>query len=255
MFPVSGYTYAQYSGTNMYLMTNAVWSTNFWLAGVRGLSATPIGISNNLGSQTLLTMVSPRHYLRARHVGTPSGVIAFLDTNNVIYWRSVVQQVDIGTNTSDMIAKDTSVGILDADLPPSVGFLPVIPTNFSNYLPTNSISYVQGIGMDQEPRYFAQPMTFGNPYINWNANASAPYGVTTNWNVAVRGGDSSDPEVLLVSNQFVLVSHNFEVPLGPNYGYLEDAINQQMHYLSTNNAVGSDYQLTQFSLTNWPTIH
>jgi hypothetical protein len=80
-------------------------------------------------------MVSPRHYLRAHHVGAPGDLIAFLDTNNVIYWRMSVQQVEVGS--------DTDVGLLNADLPPSVGYLPVIPADFTNYLPTTSYSYVQ----------------------------------------------------------------------------------------------------------------
>ena len=200
-------------------------------------------------------MVSPRHSLRARHTGIPSGVIAFLDTNNVIYLRTFIQQVDVGTNAADIINLDTSVGILNADLPASVGFLAVIPTNFSNYLPTNSTSCVQGIGMNQDPTLFSQPMTLGNPYVNWNSLNSAPLGLTKNWNATIRGGDSSDPEMFLIGNQLILVSHNYTVPNGPNYAYLTDAINQKMHYLSTNNAVGTDYQLTPFSMTNWPTIH
>ena len=253
---VSGWTYDTYYDTNMAHLTNSVWSTNFWLKGVQGLSATPIGISNCLGGENLLTMISPRHYLRAYHTGTPSGMIAFLDTNNVIYWRTSVQQVDIGTNIDDIKAKDTSVGILDSDLPPSVGFLMVIPTNYANYLPTSSISYVQGIGMNQNPALFGQPMTLGNPNIVWNSSSTAPFGLTTNWNVTIRGGDSSNPEMFLIGNQFVLVSHNHTVPDGPNYALLFDAVNHQMHYLSTNNIVGTnDYQLTQFSLTNWPAIH
>ena len=75
-----------------------------------------------------------------------------------------------------------------------------------------------------------------------------------NWNVAIRGGDSSGPERLLVKNQLVLTSHNTGVNAGPNYAYQLDAINQAMHYLSTNNNTGSDYQLTLFSITNWPSI-
>ena len=245
---LSGWTYATYTTTNMYLLTNAVWSTNFWLKDVQGLSATPIGISNNLGGQTLLTMISPRHYLRAHHTGTPAGMIAFLGTDNVVYWRTAVQQVQISTS-------DTDVGILNADMPPAVGFLPVIPTNFSNYLPTNKVSYVQGIGMNQDMKLFGQPMTFPDSFVDWNSGASVPFGLGTNWNVTIRGGDSSDPEMLLISNQFVLVSHNYTVGLGPNYAYQTDAINQEMHYLSTNNNVGTDCQLTSFSLTNWPSIH
>ena len=66
---LSGWSYDRYSGTNLACLTNAVWSRNCWLAGVRGLSATCIGYSNGTGGTFLLSMVSPRHYLIARHVG------------------------------------------------------------------------------------------------------------------------------------------------------------------------------------------
>jgi len=248
-FELSGWVYDTYSGTNMAHLTNSVWSTNFWLKGVQGLSATCIGFSNGLGGQGLVTMISPRHCLYASHMHFLPGyfMAAFLDTNNVIYWRTNMQNVVIGN--------DVSMGILNADLPPSVGFLPVIPTNFSNYLPTNNYSYVQGIGMNQDMSLFSQPMVFPYPVVSWNSSIVAPFGLPINWNIVIRGGDSSDPERLLIGNQLVLASHNSNVQVGPNYAYQIDAINQQMHYLSTNNSVGTDYQLTQFPLTNWPTIH
>ena len=258
MLQLANWTYAQYTETNLALLTNAVWSTNCWLHGVRGLSSTCIGFINGLGGQGLVTMISPRHCLYAKHMHELPGyfVAAFLDTNNVIYWRTNMESVDV-TNS---LAGDTSVGILDSDLPPSVGYLPVLPENFMNYLPTTTYSYVQGIGMNQYQGLFGHPMTFadldlGPAYVGWSFANTAPFGLGTNWNVALRPGDSSDPEMLLITNQLVLVSHNLSYTVGPNYAFQIDAVNQQMHYLSTNNAVGTDYQLTQFSLTNWPTIH
>lgn len=247
---LSGWVYGNYSGTNMALLTNSVWSTNFWLRGVRGLSATSIGISNSLAAQGSVTMISPRHCLYANHMHLPPGqfTAAFLDTNNVIYWRTNMQNVFIGN--------DTSLGILNEDLPPSVGFLPIIPTNYSDYLPTNSGSYIQGIGRNQEVMMFGQPMTYGySPNVIWNPTVAVPFGLTTNWNVGIVGGDSSNPEMLLVSDQLVLTSHNLGASGGPNYALQIETINQQMHYLSTNNGVGTDYQLTQYALTNWPAMH
>jgi len=253
---LSGWTPDTYSGANLEHLTNSVWSTSFWLKGVQGLSATCIGYSNGYAGKYLITMVSPRHYLDAYHVALGQGtMIAFLDTNNVIYWRTILQKVDIGTNGLDISSKDTSVGILNADLPSSVGFLPVVPTNISSYLPTNSVSIVQGIGMNQDMRLFGQPMKPVNPNVIWGSANTAPFGLGTNWNVSIRNGDSSDPEMLLVGSQLVLISHNHTPTDGPNYALLFDTINQQMHYLSTNNSAGTDYQLTPFSLTNWPTLH
>jgi long-subunit fatty acid transport protein len=128
-------------------------------------------------------------------------------------------------------------------------------------LPTNSTSYVQGIGLNQSLQWFSQPMTLGNPSVVWNSSITAPFGLGSNWDYSIFSGDSSNPETFLIGNQLVLVTHNYgiipgtPIGLGPNYAYQIDAINQQMHYLSTNNAVGTDYQMTPFSMTNWPTIH
>lgn len=247
MLELANWTSATYSGTNLALLTNAVWSTNCWLHGVQGLTATCIGYSNGNSGQFLVTMISPRHYVAASHVGT-GDLIAFLDTNNVIYWRKNVQRV--------VADGDTSVGILDADLPASVGYLPIIPVNYTNYLPTTFFSYVQGIGLHQDLSLFSQPMIFGDPTsVDWSSSVAPPFGLGISWDIALFSGDSSNPEMFLINKQFVLLSHNFHATDGPNYASQIAAINQQMHYLSTNNAAGTDYQLTQFSLTNWPTIH
>ncbi len=88
------------NSTGLDRLTNAVWSHTFWLKGVQGLSATPIGYSNVLGGQGLTTMVSPRHYLCATHMHPESYMIAFLDSNNVVYWRKTLQRADVGNDIS-----------------------------------------------------------------------------------------------------------------------------------------------------------
>ncbi len=224
------------------------WSQHFWLHGVNGLSATPIGFSNIFNGQGLLTMVSPRHYLCATHMHPETYLIGFLGANNRLYWRKTLQRLDV-TN-------DTTVGILDADVPASVGFLPVLPPDYANYLPTTPGSVIQGVGMNQDMCLFSQPMTLAYPdFVIWNSHVAVPSGLGTNWNVTIRGGDSSNPEMLLIGNQLVLVSHNFTVGSGPNYASQIAAINRTMHGLSTNQHLQTDYQLTLFPLTNWPGLH
>jgi alpha-tubulin suppressor-like RCC1 family protein len=248
MNELSGWVWDYYYGTNMAHLTNTAWSTNFWLAGVPGLSATSIGFSNNWAAQGSVTMISPRHCIYAKHMHEPPGyfMAAFLDTNNVIHWRTNMENI--------VVAGDISVGILDSELPPSVGFLPVLPTNYTDYLPTNGRSVIQGIGRNQDVRMFGQPMTLGSTYVDWSAADTAPFGLTTTWNVVIRGGDSSNPEMLLIGDQLVVVSHNQAFNGGPSYASQLPMINQCMHYLSTNNNAVTDYQLTPFSLTNWPAI-
>ena len=251
---LTGWEYeADYSGTNLVWLKRSVWSTNCWLKGVQGLSATPIGmVTNNLGGQGLMTMISPRHYLCATHMHPEGHRAAFLGTNNVLYWRTTLQRLDLPGSTVKGIGNDISVGILNEDLPPSVGYLPVLPTNYPDYLPTNPGSLVQGIGLNQGLCVFSQPMTFAfKGYLAWNSGITVPGGMTKDWNVTIRGGDSSDPDMLLIGNQLVLVSHHFYVGGGPNYAPAFDAINAAMHELSTNNHVKTDYQLTPVSLARF----
>ena len=251
---LTGWDYkADYSGTNLVWLTRSVWSTNCWLKGVQGLSATPIGmVTNNLGGQGLMTMISPRHYLCATHMHPEGHRAAFLGTNNVIYWRTTVQRIDLPGSPAKAIGSDISVGILNEDLPPSVGFLPVLPANFPDYLPTRPGSVVQGIGLNQDLRIFSQPMTFAfKTFVAWNSAITVPAGMSKDWNVTIRGGDSSDPDLLLIHNQLVLVSHHFYAGGGPNYALAFAAINAAMHELSTNNNVSTDYQLTPVSLAEF----
>ncbi len=247
MLLLSNWSYAEYSRTNLARLTNSVWSQHCWLHDVQGLSATAIGFSNGLGGQGLMTMVSPRHYLCSTHMHPEAYLAAFLDTNNIICWRKTVERKDV-TN-------DISVGILNADLPPSVGFLSLVPANIADYLPANPATMVQGIGMNQSMLVFSQPMTFALvKAVVWNPRFPVPFGLGTNWNVAIRGGDSSDPDMFLIDNQLVLLTHHSSGMAGPAYFLQINAINQAMHYLSANNHAKTDYQLTLFSLTNWPKL-
>ena len=256
MSALANWHYGDYNKTNLGLITNAVWATNFWLHGVQGLSATCIGFSNGLGGQGLITMVSPRHYLFASHMHPEGYLVAFLDTNNVIYWRKTLERMEVTVPFTTKASMDTSVGILNADLPPSVGFMPVAPTNLSVYIPESKTLIVQGIGMNQDMKYFGQPMGFGDaPFVVWDSRFASPNGLPTSWNVGLRSGDSSNPEMLLIGDQTDFsFSHNYSIQGGPNYAYLFDAINQAMHELSKHNHVRSDYQLTTVSLGNWPRI-
>ncbi len=238
----------------------AVWASNCWLHGVRGLSATCLGYmcTNNVGYEYMMTMVSPRHYLAANHVTWApffkgSEPAAFADTNNMVYYRRSLQVTNLGN--------DIALGILDSDLPASVGYLPLLPPNYTNWLaPT---SYVQGIGVNQDYLVFGEAvMLQGTGMVFFFGGKSVPFGLGTNWSScadplakgALRGGDSSDPVRLLIGNQLVLVSAALTAAAGPDYALASGRINQEMRYLSTNKHAGTDYQLSFIALTNWPML-
>ena len=99
-----------------------------------------------------------------------------------------------------------SVGILDADVPDSVGFVPVLPVDYARYLPTNINSKIQGVTLNQDPYIFSEPMCFTGPLVQWSHTWTAPFGLGTDWSIQIRDRDSSNPEWILIKNQLVIVS-------------------------------------------------
>jgi hypothetical protein len=252
-----------------------IWYPGCWLHGVVGLSATSIGCSNGppplpgqdpiVYGYPVVTMVSPRHFLFAQHTypeGNP--IRAFLGTDNVVRYARMLDRADL-LPENDPSNADISVGILDTDLPPSVGYVPVLPPDYSTYLPTGSEDFVQGIGMRSDEYamlfVFSEPIVLNDPsfpqlFVDWNpAKAIIPlgFGLGTEWSLPIVISDSSCPLRFLINNQLVLVSAAYEFTYGPNYAKFIADINQAMYHLSTNNSAPV-YQLTTYSLTGWPHV-
>ncbi len=203
----------------------------------------------------MVTMVSPRHYLAQTHVTwapffNGHDAVVFSDTNNQVYTRMSLQYTNVGNGIA--------VGILDSDLPSSVGYVPLLPGNYTNWL--SKFSDMQGIGVNQDYLVFGIAVRFGN-FVRWESlsGVPVPFGLGTNWTACadpdakchLRAGDSSDPVQLLIENHLVLLSSATTTVSGPDYAMSAAAINAGMHYLSTNNGLRTDYQLSFEVLTNW----
>lgn len=231
--------------TNLGYLSSLTWSTNCWLSGVQGLSATSIATESRESGQALVTMISPIHFIRASHtslsVHPGYSNIAFLSSENQLYWRSVCEQNRIA-NT------DITVGILNSELPTSVGYLPILPNNYLNYLPTGGTHIIQLIGMNQYMRVFSQPSWFDSQTsIYWDHSLEVPLGLSSEWNIKLITGDSSAPERFLINNHFFLISLNQGVPAGQNIIFYKNQINEIMTSLSEKYNK-NNYQITQIPL-------
>ena len=238
--------------TNLGYLSNLTWSTNCWLSGVQGLSATSIAAETRHSGQALVTMISPIHFIRAWHTSKSahpgSSNIVFLSSNNQLYWRTICEQTQI-ENT------DITVGILNSELPTSVGYLPILPDNYFNYLPTNSTHIIQQIGMNQYMRVFSQPSWFDSQMsIYWDHTLEVPFGLSSEWNIKLTTGDSSAPERLLINNQLVLSSFHTGVPAGPNIIYFKNQINEIMTSLSESYSK-NNYQVEQMQLIGFNQLY
>jgi hypothetical protein len=237
------------------------WNPDCWLLGVDGLSATSIGYwdpapPNLHYGYPVLTMISPRHCLFTAHaIGFYPSPFVFLGKDGLVYTANLVDRIELQDD-------ELTVGIMDPPLPTdSVGFLPVLDPNYATYLPTDSSSYVQGIGGKSElnqPRVFSQPMNLLSPIVIWDPNhwiTPAGFGLGADWSMALHISDSSSPQRFLINNQLVLVSAAWVNTIGPNYATQTVDIQDAMNHLSDRQTPKAPrYTLGVYDLTGWPHI-
>ena len=234
----------------------AVWRTNFWLWGVKGIAASSVGCQSDYQAIYAANMISPRHCLFVAHVrwryDNTNLPIRFIGTDNVGANANYTWARCLG---SVIINNDVCVGLMDRDLPETVGYYAVLPKNFAAYTGAGRRVAWQGIGYSQDRMSFSQSvfMTTSNVCcIQWEPQTPPLHGLSTNWGHKwLRSGDSSNPVRLLVGDQLVLVSMACGVQSGPVISAYFDQINAAMHHLSTNHHLASDYQLTSIDMSRF----
>ena len=249
----SGLTSQVYS-TYDTINTNFVPNVNFWLASkfqITGMVASEQSGANPLSGQECGSAVSPLHVLVCWHAPYTVGQnLWWVATNGAVVERSV-----IAVTTNFVTGSDIEVCLLNAALPASVIPLPVLPSGYGPYLPASTNTALVPVICGNQSHLLTPKIVSASNVIGQEANVIAnQFWFPRNWGVPVTGGDSGSPICLVIGTNLVLVSHwhsNNSGPWYPNYGA---QINQAMHYLSTNNSVGTDYQLTTVDLSPYPTF-
>ncbi len=228
--------------TQVFATTNFVPNPNFWLkfapertAMVVAQGTPPIGIIGG-------SAVTPRHVINCAHAPYSAGLnLFFVGSDGVVVSRSVVASVYLGSN-------DVQCALLSADLPATVTPFKVLPADFRNQLPSAAIGHLQLVGGNQFQQMVPKAAAISQTSVT--ALSDPAWGA---WNASIIAGDSGHPIAALIQTNLVLVSHWWWSGGGPSYADSFNAINAKLHYLSTNNGLASDYQLTPVSLSAWPT--
>jgi hypothetical protein len=252
------------ASTNWATTQPLVRNANFWLhfapeiTAIPERFATPVTGGANaykLNGQGGFFAISPRHILTVDHMlgagNTNDQNLLFIDDkgSNVVRWLIGVVQLS---------AVDLDVGILNADLPPTVHPFKVLPAGYTNYLPEliqpGLRGQVQLVCCDQwrtvKPALW-QMSAYNTGFYLVYFNDNNPAWLGTNGNRTHVGGDSGCPIMALVGTNLVCVTGYDSSAHAPDVsGYIPD-INTSMHYLSTNFNLGSDYQVATCDLSRF----
>jgi hypothetical protein len=200
------------------------------------------------------TLISPCHIAFANHYQISNGAkIRYVTSNNVTVERTVIDQI----NAVD----DIQIGILDSDVPSSISFAKILPSNWSTYLPnlyrnTQYNSNSAGLPimtLDYDKKASVMELHYiasnAGAYIRWPSQNSNFYPFLE----MVIGGDSGSPSFLIINNQLVLILTWTGGIAGPFYGGIYvTPINTAMNTLWTRNGrSGGSYTVTPIDLTGF----
>jgi hypothetical protein len=226
----------QNHSTSTYVRNTGCWINN--------LNLTSISPWNSTGGATRAgVLISPRHIIFAAHYQINTGsTIRFVDQSNNVITRTMTNKLTHPSYTP--YSPDITIGVLDSDVPASIGYTKILPQNWANYLPSlSSKNRLPCLYLDQEEKAliidlisittFAQ---FASPSI---ANRLAFY-------ENIIGGDSGDPFFLIINNELVILSVvTYSNGAGTSILYHKNTINSMM------NALGGGYSLSEFDLSSF----
>ncbi len=208
-------------------------NTNCWLHGVKGLTAMS-PYNRQAAYHAPCTAVTPRHVLMVTHMRCQPGTIfQFATMDSQIVSRKLIAYSD-STKLHDL-----SVGLLDADLPPSVGFMRVIPPLWRRIMPEAFQPRQAGLLSADRSKSNVHPIVAFNHWKQGFIADFAGYGVMLDksvwfpdWFGYAAGGDSGHPLCVLANDELFLITL-FTTPSGgilyPDYLTI---INTEMEELS-----------------------
>jgi surface protein len=221
-------------------------NASFWASA---LNFSCCSVWNSTGLNTMGgTLISPRHILFAAHYQINTGaIVRFIDSSGNVVNRTMVNKL-VHPDYKPYYP-DIAIGVLDSDVPATVSFAKVLPTNWASYLP--NISYaarVPIIIVDQEEKALvgdivsvSNSLTIAEP-VNSQRLAF--------WESIITG-DSGSPGFVVINNELVLVTVLTYGGLFTSGTFLVphiSAINTMM------NTLGGGYQLSTANLTGFPSF-
>ena len=208
-------------------------NTNCWLHGVKGLTAMS-PFNRQAAYHMPGTAVTPRHILMVTHMRcAPGTVFQFATTDSQIESRKLIAYSD-STKINDL-----SVGLLDTDLPPSIGFMRVMPPLWRQIMPEAFQSRRPGSNPADRSKTDVHPVVAFNHWKQAFVTDFGGQGVLLDksiwfpgWFGYAAGGDSGHPLCVLANNELFLITL-YTTPSGgmlyPDYITL---INTEMEELS-----------------------
>jgi hypothetical protein len=222
---------------------NYVRNTNCWVYGLdmtpfSPFNTVPDGYENRAG-----TLISPRHFIWAGHYGLQGDdgpyMMRFVTADNQVVERNIISATTIS-------GTDIQIGVLDSDVPESIGFCKVLPKDHYRWLP--SFGGIPVMWLDRREQAWDSTMkNYASTSIadqsDWHIIGAVTPEIS-HYALSPMEGDSGNPVVMFIDQEPVVMVC-FYFTSGNSGGIVEhyDEINALM------TAQGGGYQLTPIDLS------
>jgi len=156
------------------------------------------------------TLISPRHIIFAEHFQIPTGAtVRFITADNQVVDRTMTAKQSVGpSNSSDNFDTDLAVGVLDSDVPGSIGFVRVLPSSFLDRFGRLDIG-VPCLALDQEEKALVTSfVSVSSGFANFSrvADEEANQAKRLEFYEDKISGDSGNPAFLIIGGELVIVT-------------------------------------------------
>lgn len=217
--------------------------------------ASPWNSSGSGGVGRAGTLITPRHIILAAHFSLGPGVtVRFITADNQIVERTILQVKNHPDYTP--FFPDISIALLDSDIPNTINYCSLLPSNYQEYFTTSSLSSFQ-INSECGVFYLDQ----GENAIVWNLYSFGGYVtpiVPTTNSIKLSAyeglvsGDSSNPMFIIIDDKLVLLTvATFQSGVGTNLARFIPDINQLIQDVDTMQGINTGYQVTTYNLSNY----
>lgn len=238
------------AATNLKLFTSQdhtnqiyVRNGNVWCSD---LNLTCISVWNSTGGATRAgTLISPRHIIFAAHYEINVGAtVRFVTMNGTVVNRTMTAKMrhpDYNPHYPDL-----TIGVLDSDVPNTIGFAKILPADWENYFPSldNQTYALPSVGLDQEEKATIQDLYALGTMVSSKRPIDSKRLALYEDKIT---GDSGNPMFIIINDEPVILTvwTYGGSGSGTSIAYHKNTINSIMTTL------GGGYQLTEADLSNY----
>ncbi|MBD2628479.1 hypothetical protein [Trichormus variabilis] len=241
--------YATQSHTSSTYLRN----TNFWCADLVNKLTCISPWNSQSGAALGITLITPRHFIACGHGGNyaTGTTVRFVASDNTVVARTVIASKIHPQYSID--SADITICCLSSELPSDIVPCKLLPSNINSYLPNLSALYlIPSLCLDAQEKGLILDL--------YTLSTQALFRFSTkrnNFTETIIGGDSGNPQFLIINNQLVLIgvwsTSAGSTAQSTNLSQQLSAINQLILDVDALAGISTGYQVSTVDLSEFPT--